>query len=85
LPGCASIFESIVRHGHPHSILPDMEVIDPTTRSAAVNALVAYDLAKRAERHGDPYENLEAMYRFAEVSWVRGEFEPMKRGRNPSN
>ena len=47
---------------------------------AAVNALMIYDLAKRAERHGDPYENLEAMYRFAEVSWVKGDFDFMKRG-----
>jgi len=26
---------------------------------------MVYDLAKRAERHGDPYENLAAMYHFA--------------------
>jgi hypothetical protein len=61
-----------------------MEVIDPATRSAAVNALMVYDLAKRAERHGDPYENLEAMYHFAEVSWARGDYELIKNGRNPS-
>ena len=47
------------------SILPDKEVIDPANRPAALNALIVYDLAKRAERHGDPYENLEAMYHFA--------------------
>jgi hypothetical protein len=29
---------------------------------------MVYDLAKRAERQGVPYENLEAMYHFAEVS-----------------
>jgi hypothetical protein len=44
---------------------------------------MVYDLAKRAERHGDPYENLEAMYHFAEVSWVKGEYELIKKGRNP--
>ena len=60
-----------------------MDVIDPATRAAAVNALIAYDLAKRAERHGDPYENLEAMYHFAEVSWAKGDYELIKSGRNP--
>jgi hypothetical protein len=84
LPGCDVIVESISRHGHPHSILPDMEVVDLTTRAAAVNALMVYDLAKRAERHGDPYENLEAMYRLAEVSWARGDFELIKRRLKPA-
>jgi len=84
LPGCDAIVESISRHGHPHSILPDMEVVDPATRAAAVNALMVYDLAKRAERHGDPYENLEAMYRLAEVSWAKGDFDLIKRGLNPT-
>jgi hypothetical protein len=71
LPGCDAIVESISRHGHGHSVLPDMDVIDPANRSAAVHALILHDLAKRAE-HGDPYENLEDMYHFAEVSWARG-------------
>ena len=84
LPERDAIAESIGRHGHSHSILPDMEVVDPATRSAAVNALMVYDLAKRAERHGDPYENLEAMYRLAEVSWAKGDFNLMKRGLNPT-
>jgi len=84
LPGCDAMVESISRHGHPHSILPDMDIIDPATRAAAVNALIAYDLAKRAERHGDPYENLTEMYRLAEVSWVKGDFELIKRGLNPT-
>jgi hypothetical protein len=73
--GCEQIVESISRHSHAHSILPDMDVIDPATRSAAVNALILYDLAKRAERRADPYDNLEAMYHHAEViSWVRGDY-----------
>jgi hypothetical protein len=55
-----------------------MDVIDPASRSAAVNALIAYDLAKRAERRGDPYENLAAMYHFAEVSWARGDYALIK-------
>ena len=81
LPGWDAIADSIGRHGHSHSILPDMDVIDPANRSAAVNALILYDLAKRAERHGDPYENLEAMYRMAEVGWVRGDYDLIRKGR----
>lgn len=84
LPGCEAIVESISRHGHPHSILPDMDIIDPATRAAAVNALMVYDLAKRAERQGDPYENLEAMYHVAEVSWAKGDYELIKNGRKPT-
>lgn len=83
LPGCEAIAENISRHGHPHSIVPDMDVIDLANRSTAVNALIAYDLAKRAERHGDPYENLAAMYRMAEISWVRGDFDLIKEGKRP--
>lgn len=70
------IGEIMGRHVHPHSIMPDMEIIDPSTKAAAVNALIAYDLAKRAERCGDPYENLPEMYRAAEVAWVKGDFRP---------
>jgi hypothetical protein len=83
LPGCDAIVKSISGHGHPHSILPDMEVIDPATRVAAVNVLIVYDLAKRAERHGDPYESLEAMYHFAKVSWAKGDYDLIKGGCNP--
>jgi hypothetical protein len=84
LPGCETIVKCIARHGHGHSMLPDMDVINPANRSAAVNALILYDLAKRAERHGDPYENLEAMYHFAEVSWARGDYD-LKRQKPPRN
>lgn len=85
LPGCDAIVDSISHHGHAHSILPDMDIINPANRSAAVNALILYDLAKRAERHGDPYENLEAMYRMAEVSWVRGDYDLIKAGKRPNS
>jgi hypothetical protein len=68
-----SLREKLSRHLHPHSVMPDMDIIDPSNRSAMVNALIVYDLAQRAERHGDPYENLAEMYRLAEISWVRGE------------
>ena len=37
---------------------------------------------RRREQQGDPYENLEAMYRLAEVSWARGDFEFFKAERN---
>jgi hypothetical protein len=84
LPGCDAIVESISRHGHPHSILPDMDIIDLKNRAAAVNALIAYDLAKRAERHGDPYENLEAMYQIAEISWAKGDYELFKHEQKPA-
>jgi hypothetical protein len=84
LPSCdSSIAESIARHGLGDSILPDTDIIDPANRSAAVNALILYDLAKRAERHGDPYENLQAMYHLAEVSWARGDLERIKAGLKP--
>lgn len=78
-PEFEAIGEMIMRHVHPHSIMPDMEVIDPSNRSAAVNALILYDLAKRAERHGDPYEHLGEMYHRAELAWARGEFKPFQK------
>jgi hypothetical protein len=43
--GCDAIVDSIARHGHAHSILPDMDYVDPSNRSVAVNALIVYDLA----------------------------------------
>ncbi|WP_315744331.1 MULTISPECIES: DUF3800 domain-containing protein [unclassified Bradyrhizobium] len=81
-PGCDAIVEGITRHGHGHSILPDIDIVDLRNRTAAVNFLILFDLAKRAERHGDPYENLEAMYHFAEVSWASGEFEATRSRRS---
>lgn len=78
-PESRTIGEMIARHVHPHSIMPDIEVIDPSNRSAAVNALIVYDLAKRAERHSDPYERLAEMYYVAELAWVRGEFTPFQK------
>jgi uncharacterized protein DUF3800 len=75
-PEFQTIGEMIFRHAHPHSIMPDMEVVDPSNRTAAVNALIVYDLAVRAERHADPYHHLAEMYHAAELAWVRGEFTP---------
>jgi hypothetical protein len=59
--------------------------INPANRSAAVNALILYDRAKRVERHGDPYENLVAMYHTTEVSWARGHYDLIKAGRRPGS
>ena len=85
LPQCEAIVDSIARNGHGHSILPDMEIINPANRSAAVNALILYDLAKRAERHSDPYKNLEEMYHTAEVSWARGDYDLTRAGKRPGS
>jgi Protein of unknown function (DUF3800) len=80
LPGCEAIIDSISCHG-TDSILPDMDVIDLSNRMAAVNNIILYDLAKRAERHGDPYENLEAMYRITEDSWASGHYHDFMKQR----
>ena len=47
--------DALFLHVHEDSIMPDMDIIDPSTRHAAVNSLIIFDLAKRAERHGNPY------------------------------
>lgn len=57
-----------------------LDQLDPN-RSVAVNALIVYDLAKRAESHRDPYENLAEMYRVAEVSWERGDYKRFQKDR----
>jgi hypothetical protein len=78
---CSWFFEYIyepVIQDHPHSILPDFDVVNPANRSAAVNALILYGLATRAERQADPYENLEALYHQAEVKWAQGEYSLTK-------
>ena len=72
-----AVVEVIFPHVHEHSITPDMEVIDLTTRHAAVNSLILFDLAKRAERHADPYYGMAEMYHAAEVSFARGDFHFM--------
>jgi len=71
--GCDAIVESIARHGMDESILPDFDIVNPANREAGINALILYGLATRAERHANPYENLAALYRAAEVAWARGE------------
>jgi hypothetical protein len=68
------IASELADHIHPHSILPDTDVIDPSTRSAAVNSLILFDLAKRAERNADPFYGLSEMYHYAEVGFARGDY-----------
>src|SRR5579864_8400421 len=74
--GFADSIERMNHHILPDSILPDLEVMQQ--RILAVNYLMLYDLAQRAERGLDPYADLADMYRAAEVSWVREEFRPMR-------
>jgi len=69
--------EKIQGHLLKDSIFPDFEMLDLEQRQPAVNWLVLYDLAHRAERGDDPYENLEEMYFAAEMSWAKGEFKPL--------
>ena len=42
--------------------------------------LIVYDLAKRAERHSDPYERLAEMYYVAELAWVRASSRLFRNG-----
>ena len=56
------------------SIFPDWDVIDLKHREAAVNYLILYELATRADRRANPLLDIEGWYRTAEASWTRGEF-----------
>jgi hypothetical protein len=71
---CEAIVESIARHGMDESILPNLEIVNPANREAAVNAVILYGLATRAERRANPYENLAVLYHMAETAWVRGDY-----------
>lgn len=75
IEGCESMAKSLDRHMLRDCIMPDMDVIDPKTRQAMVNAIVLYGLAVRAEARSDPYENLAEIYRLAEIGWVEGAFD----------
>jgi hypothetical protein len=69
-----AVAEVLSPHVHKHSIMPDMDVVDPSTRNALVNSVILFDLAKRAERQADPYRGLPVMYHMAEESFARGDF-----------
>ena len=58
------------------SIFPDFEVIDVNQREPAVNYLMLFHLAKRAEEGLHPTDGIEALYHAAEVTWAKGEFKP---------
>ncbi len=66
--------ERIQHHMLKDTILPDFDVIDFKKRAPAINSIVLYGLAQRAERGDDPHQNLAEIYRVAEVSWDRNPF-----------
>jgi hypothetical protein len=66
--------ERIQYHMLNDTILPDFDIIDVKKRGPAINSVVLYGLAQRAERGDDPNQNLEEIYRIAEVSWDRSPF-----------
>ena len=76
--------DRLQRHMLPDTILPDYEIIDLKQRAPAVNYLMLYDLAQRAERGRDPYVNLAEMYHSAEVSWAKGDFKAAFQGTSPA-
>jgi hypothetical protein len=66
--------ERIQHHMLKVTILPDLDVIDFKQRAPAINSIVLYGLAQRAERGDDPHQNPAEIYRLAEVSWDRNPF-----------
>jgi hypothetical protein len=72
--GFEEIAERIWHHMLKDTMLPDFDIIDGKNRAPAINAIVLYGLAQRAERGDDPHQNLADIYRMAEVSWNRSPF-----------
>jgi hypothetical protein len=72
--GLEETVERIQHHMLKDTILPDFDVIDFKKRAPAINSIVLYGLAQRAERGDDPCHNLEQIYRAAEMSWDRNPF-----------
>jgi hypothetical protein len=66
--------ERIKNHMLKDTMLPDFDIIDWKKRAPAINSIVLYGLAQRAERGDDPNQNLADIYRMAEVSWDRSPF-----------
>ena len=66
--------ERIQHHMLEDTMLPDFDIIEWKKRAPAINSIVLYGLAQRAERGDDPYQNLADIYRMAEVSWDRSPF-----------
>lgn len=77
-PDLRDLAELVFPHLHEHAILPDFDIVDfNRNREAAVNWLMLYEMAKRAQTKADPYEGLHEMYYAAEVSWARGDFQDL--------
>ena len=76
--GSDVIVEGVAEHGMGQSILPDYDHVNLENREVAVNAVIAYGLAERAEKGENAYEHLAELYRQAEISWVKGEYAPMR-------
>lgn len=75
--GLGSIAEAIEPHLHPHSVMPDNDIVDIATREAAVNWLMLHGLGERARNGENPYTALPDLYDQAEKSWDRGEFKQL--------
>lgn len=62
-PDLRVLTELVVPHLHEHAILPDFDIVDfSRNREAAVNWLMLYEMAKRAQAKADPYEGLRELY-----------------------
>ncbi len=81
--GSDVIVEGVANYGMGQSILPDYDHVNLENREVAVNAVIAYGLAQRAEKGENPYEHLAEHYRQAEISWVKGEYAPMRGAAGP--
>lgn len=79
-PELQSVGAQLMPHMLEDCILPDPENIDLSNRAVAVNAMILYELAKRAERGADPHHDLDRWYHRAEVSFARGDFHRIVRG-----
>ena len=62
--------ESLQRHVHKHSIMPDFDHVRLGTREVDVNWLVLMELGERASRGDDPYAGLAEFYWAAERTWM---------------
>ncbi len=71
-PAAKPWFKASSGTGWTNSILPVYDFVNPANRTAAVNAVILYGLATRAEAGSDPHENLAEIYRQAEIAWVQG-------------
>jgi hypothetical protein len=73
-PPLGAARDLVLEHALPHCIGPEPELIDPSRKSAAVNAAILWRLAEKAEKGISPYSRLEYDYEFAEAMWDEGRF-----------